>query len=55
MLLPGIGETLAKRIVQSREADGPYRRPDDLQRVKRIGPGKVREMRPYLAMKADRQ
>ncbi|GAB6165869.1 hypothetical protein JCM19992_18690 [Thermostilla marina] len=47
--LPGLGETLAKRIVISREQDGPYRRLEDLTRVKGIGPRTLERIRPYLA------
>lgn len=36
--LPGIGETLAKRIVASRVSEGPFVSVDDLQRVSGIGP-----------------
>jgi competence protein ComEA len=46
--LPDIGETLAKRIVESREADGPFRDHDDLRRVRGIGPKTLDGMRPYL-------
>ena len=38
-LLPGIGETLAKRIVASRESDGPFRNHADVMRVHGIGRG----------------
>ena len=31
--LPGIGRALARRIVQAREADGPFAAVDDLRRV----------------------
>lgn len=47
-LLPGIGENLAKRIVESREVDGPFRDHDDLQRVRGIGPRTVQRVRLYL-------
>ncbi|WDI42474.1 ComEA family DNA-binding protein [Bremerella sp. P1] len=46
--LPGIGETLAKRIVQSREMQGPFLDHSDLQRVKGIGPRTVETLRSYL-------
>jgi competence protein ComEA len=46
--LPGVGETLARRIVDSRRADGPFRDHDDLQRVYGIGPRKLEEIRPFL-------
>ena len=46
--LPGIGETLAKRIVASRQEQGPFLSPNDLQRVQGIGPRKFEQMLPYL-------
>jgi competence protein ComEA len=46
--LPGIGETLARRIVESRQTDGPYLDHDDLQRVRGIGPKTLEQIRPYL-------
>ena len=47
-LLPGIGETLAQRIVDSRRTDGPFADHDDLQRIRGIGPRTVERIRPYL-------
>lgn len=47
-LLPGIGETLARRIVQSREEDGPFLDHNDLQRVHGIGPKTLNAVQPYL-------
>ena len=46
--LPQIGETLARRIVESREAEGPFRDHDDLQRVRGIGPKTLEGIQPYL-------
>jgi competence protein ComEA len=46
--LPGIGETLAKRIVASRAASGPFRDHNDLRRVRGIGPKTLENIRPYL-------
>jgi competence protein ComEA len=46
--LEGIGETLARRIVADREAHGPFRTIEDLQRVKGIGPKILERMRPWL-------
>ena len=46
----GIGETLARRIVADRKANGPFAGVEDLLRVKGIGPKKLAQMRPYLTM-----
>lgn len=46
--LPGIGETLARRIVASRESDGPFADNDDLRRVQGIGAKTLERIRPYL-------
>ena len=46
--LPGIGPVTAARIVEDRQARGPYRRVDDLLRVKGIGPKKLERIRPHI-------
>lgn len=46
--LPGIGPTLARRIVESRRADGPFLDHEDLRRVRGIGPKTLDRIRPYL-------
>jgi len=46
--LPGIGETLARRIVQSRLEEGPFLDHADLERVRGIGPKTLDELRPHL-------
>ncbi len=46
--LPDIGETLARRIVESRVEQGPYADHDQLLRVRGIGPRTLERMRPYL-------
>ncbi len=46
--LPGIGETLARRIVESRQAVGPFRDHRDLERVPGIGPLTLERIGPYL-------
>jgi competence protein ComEA len=48
-LLPGIGETLARRIVASRETEGPFRNHADVIRVPGIGPRTLERIRPYFA------
>jgi competence protein ComEA len=48
MSLPGIGEVLAQRIVEHRRSQGPFRRPEDLEAVHRIGPLTVERLRPLI-------
>lgn len=48
--LPGIGETLARRIVEDREAHGPFRTVEDVGRVKGIGPKTLDKLRPWLTV-----
>ncbi len=43
--LPGIGPTLAGRIVENRRRAGPYFTPEDLLRVPGIGPAKLEKIR----------
>lgn len=47
-LLPRIGETLARRIVESRERAGRFESHADLRRVSGIGPTTLANIRPYL-------
>jgi competence protein ComEA len=53
--LPDIGETLARRIVESRANDGPYGDHSDLLRVNGIGPRTLEKLRPYLLPMPDQQ
>lgn len=46
--LPGIGETLARRIVETRRQHGPFLHHQDLRRVRGIGPATLERLRPYL-------
>jgi len=46
--LPGIGPTLARRIVDSRKNEGPFLDHNDLRRVQGIGPRTLDAIRPYL-------
>jgi competence protein ComEA len=52
--LPGIGEKLAKRIVDSRQTDGPFLDHRDLMRVRGIGPKTLENVRPFLLPMAER-
>lgn len=47
-LLPDVGQTLAKRIVQSRVEQGPFGSIEDLRRVRGIGPKTLQRIRPHL-------
>jgi len=47
-LLPRMGETLARRIVASREAQGRFRRLEDLTRVRGIGLKTLDYLRPHV-------
>jgi len=46
--LPGVGPSLARRIVEYREANGPFATPDDLQNVSGIGPSKFAKMEAFV-------
>lgn len=46
--LPGIGPSLARRILDDRDANGPYQSIDDLARVKGVGPRTSEGIAPYL-------
>ena len=46
--LPGIGQTLAQRLVEERQAHGAFRDLEDLSRVSGIGPRTLDRIRPYL-------
>jgi len=46
--LPGIGETRALAIARSRHAQGPIENPDELDRIRGIGPATVERVRAAL-------
>jgi competence protein ComEA len=48
--LPGIGPALARRIVQSREADGLFATPEALLRVSGIGPRLLERLRDRVCL-----
>ena len=50
ILLPGIGEKKAERIVEKRQKS-PYQSVSQLRRVKGIGPKLLRKLQPYLTVK----
>jgi len=51
--LPGIGPALAQRIVDYRQAHGPFRKIEDLEQVSGIGPKKLEKIKPYLIVDAN--
>ena len=46
--VPGIGKSLARRIVEFREKNGPYQHVDDLLKVQGIGEKSLQKLRSYL-------
>ena len=46
--LDGIGEKLARRIVNDRDERGPFQNPGDVGRVKGISPRLLETMKPFL-------
>lgn len=48
--LPGVGPSLAARILEYRTANGPFQSIDDLQNVSGIGPSKLDKMAPYVRL-----
>lgn len=47
--LPGIGEVLAGRIIETRERDGLFKFPEDVMTVKGIGEKRFEDIMAYLA------
>ena len=50
MTLPGIGEKRAADIIADREANGPFRMPEDLTRVSGIGEGILEGLLEYVTV-----
>jgi competence protein ComEA len=52
-LLPRVGPSLAKRIIEFREANGPFKAPEELVRVKGIGEKSFARLKPYVSVEGD--
>jgi competence protein ComEA len=48
--VPGIGKVLAERIVKFRDRHGPFRRVEDLLKVKGIGEKSFDKLRPHVTV-----
>lgn len=46
--LPGIGEVLARRVVERRTVHGPFRTVEELREVKGIGARRLEQLRPLV-------
>lgn len=46
--LDGIGEKLARRIVENRDQNGPFGSIEDLRRVHGVGPKLLEKLKPFL-------
>ena len=53
MQLPGIGPTLARRVVEDRSTRGAFESVDQLQRVRGLGPRTIERIRPYATVGAE--
>jgi competence protein ComEA len=50
MQVKGIGPALADRIIEFRKEHGPFRRVEDMMKVRGIGEKSLAKLRPYLTV-----
>jgi competence protein ComEA len=48
--LPGIGPALARRIVDTRDADGPFARVEELEHIRGMSARKVEKLRAFVTI-----
>ena len=49
-MLPGVGASRAKAVIEAREAKGGFKSLDDLLAVKGIGEASLAKLRPHLTL-----
>jgi len=49
-LLPGLGPSIAENVVKHRETAGPFRRAEELEQVRMIGPVLRERMTPWITL-----
>ena len=52
--IPGVGQATAQRIVDWRGENGPFRRVEDLMKIKGIGEKSFAKIRPYVKVSKGR-